>query len=136
MAFPYFDNTLSVNVVTTASINSTTTPTGIDTLNAVWSPALMLRVPSGGNGTLAYQPVHSDDNSSFVNVPAAAILDSTTGLATTIANTTSAAALQTVYLARDQIKRYVSVTVTPTPSGTQTVNLFLLFPRAYTSQAV
>lgn len=135
--FPYLDNALSFNwLQNAATIIATTTPTGIDLVNAVGPVGLAVAAPAGGSGSLDLQPVMSTDGTTWVNVPAAAILDPVTGLPTTLAHITSAAYTAVVYLKRDELYRYVSLTQTPNPSASRVVTVQALFARAYTSQAV
>src|SRR5258707_85889 len=122
--FPFgLDNALADNWMSFAVINSTTTLTAVDLANAIGPVGLSLKVPASGSGTLSVQPVMSLDNIPFINVPADAILNKTTGLATTFTNVTSAGSQQTVYLKRDQLYRYVSVLFTPVVAGSLTINL-------------
>lgn len=134
--FPYLDNSLATNWLQAASVTSTSTPAGIDITSAIGPVGLIIKTVASGSGTLAYQPVMSTDNVTFVNVPADAILAYPTGLQTTLTNTTSAGAEQKVYLKRDELYRYISVTLTVTPSATQTVNILEVHNLAYTSTAV
>ena len=135
--FPYLDNALNILwLQNSASVSSTTTPTGVDLVNAVGPVAITAANPASGSGTLALQPVMSVDNTTWVNVPADAILDPITGLQTTMANLTSAGGTQVVYLKRDELSRYVSLTETITPTASLTVSVQVEYLRAYTSQAI
>jgi hypothetical protein len=135
--FNYLDNALANNWLNLGTVNATTTPTGQDLVNAIGPVMLTVKAASGGSGTLALQPVMSLDNVTFVNVPADSILDSTTGLATTLTNITgSAGSTQTVYLKRDALMRYVSITLTPVVAFSATVAILEAHQRAYTSTTV
>lgn len=134
--FPYLDNNLALNWLQAGAVTSTTTPTAVDIKNAVGPVGLAVKIPSGGTGTLALQPVMSADNTTFVSVPADAILDPITGLPTTFSNVTSTGSTATVYLKRDALYRYISMTLTPVGGVSQTVNIVELHSRAYTSTAV
>jgi hypothetical protein len=135
--FNYLDNALANNWLNLGSVSTTTTPTGQDLINAIGPVMLTVKVPSGGSGTLALQPVMSLDNVTFVNVPTDSILDSTTGLATTFSNIAgSAGSTQTVYLKRDALMRYVSITLTPVVAFSGTVAILEAHQRAYTATSV
>lgn len=140
--FTYLDNQFSPNWLNNGTINSTTTPTGVDIVNAIGPVLLTVQVPTGGSGTLSVQPVMSTAGTTgpWVNVPADAILDPVTGLQTTFANIAGSAgtgaAGASVYLKRDELERYISVTFTPVGAGSMTVNLFEGHLRAYTSTSV
>jgi len=135
--FTYLDNALSLSNIQNGAVTSTTTPAGVDLKNAIGPVLESVQVPSGGTGTLAIQPVMSLDNSTFVNVPADAILDPITGLVTTFANIAGAAGgSQQVYLKRDELMRYVSLTFSPVGAVSVTVNAVEAHLRAYTSLAV
>ncbi len=137
MMFTFLDNSLGFNWLQAAAITSTTTPAGIDIINAIGPVLIAVKVPSGGSGTLALQPVMSLDNTTFVNVPADAILDPVTGLQTTLANIVgSTGAAESVYLKRDELMRYISVTQTPVVAFSGTVNIVEAHLRSYTSLAV
>lgn len=134
--FPYIDNSLADNWLQLGAVTTTTTPTGIDITNAIGPVGLSIKIPSGGSGTLSLQPVMSLDNTTFVNVPSAAILAKPTGLPTTITNATSAGLTVTVYLKRDELYKYVSVLLTPVGAASQTVAIVELHSLSYTSTAV
>ena len=139
--FQYLDNALAINWLNNVNVNSTTTPTGVDIINAVGPVALLVQVPSGGSGTLALQPVMSTTGTSgpWTNVPADAILDPTTGLQTTFANIAGAAGSTTgvtVYLKRDELERYISITLTPVVAASMTVAVVEEHLRSYTSTSV
>ena len=139
MVMGYLDNGFSCQwLEPVVTVTSTTTPTAIDIANAFGPVLLQVTIPSGGSGTLSLQPVHSSDNSTFGSIPADAILDPITGLATTFANIAGAAGgSQAVYLKRDELKRYVSITFTNVgTAGSVTVAAILGYLRSYTSQSV
>jgi len=135
--FQYLDNALAINWLNLGTISSTTTVTGADLINAVGPVALTVKAASGGSGTVALQPVMSTDNASWVNVPADSILDPTTGLQTTFSNIVGATgSTQTVYLKRDEMMRYVSLTLTPVVAFSATVAVVEEHLRSYTSTTV
>lgn len=135
--FNYNDNSLAQNWLQSGSITTTTTITGQDIINAIGPVGLAVKVPSGGTGTLALQPVMSTDNATWVNVPADSILNPTTGLAVTFTNIAGAAGgAQTVYLKRDALMRYISLTLTPVVAASMTVNVLETHTRAYTDTTV
>lgn len=140
--FGYLDNGLSINgLLNNATVTTTQTPTGIDCQNAVGPIGLTFSAASGGSGTLSLQPVMSTDNTTFVNVPADAILDPTTGLQTTFANYVGSVGTSvngvTVYLKKDELMRYISLTLTNVGgAGSITASARIQFMRGYTSQSV
>lgn len=133
--FPYLINEIETSYLANATAWTTTvTLTAADLKNAVGPVLVTVMAPAGGSGTLTITPVMSQDDSSFENVPAAAIVNRVTGLTTTLTTLTSTAMTQQFGLIRDQLDRYVSLTLSGT--GSQTVTVLVQYARAYTSQAV
>ena len=136
--FSYLVNDLGFNWLQNGAVTSTTTPAGVDLVNAIGPVLCAIQVPSGGTGTLAIQPVMSTDDSSWVNVPADAILDPVTGLpGYSVPNVVGAAGGKVKFgLKRDELMRYISITFSPVVAVSVTVNAVEMHLSSYTSQSV
>lgn len=135
--FSYLDNQLQTNWLLVASSVTTTTSVTTADLRTANGPVLVaISAPAGGSGTLVPTFWMSGDDSTYVAVPTTAILDATTGLATTVTNITTTAHDKKYYLKRDELMRYFKVILTPTPSATITVNVLEAHLKSYTSQSV
>jgi len=136
--FTYLDNALGINWLQNGAVTSSTTPAGVDLVNAVGPVLMAIQVPSGGTGTLSIQPVMATDNTTFVNVPADAILNPVTGVpGYTIPNVVGSAGGKVQFgLKRDELMRYLSVTLAPVGAVSVTVNAIELHLQSYTSLSV
>lgn len=134
--FTYIVNDLAFNWLNNGAITSTTTPTAVDLINAVGPVLMAVKAISGGSGTLSVQPVMSTDNVTFVNVPADAILDPTTGLPNySIPQLVGSTGTEVKFgLKRDELMRYISITYTPVGSASMTVNAAEMHLRPYSPQ--
>lgn len=136
--FAYIANQQSVNVIAnTQAITSTgATTTAVDVSNFVGPVLVTVIVPAGGTNTMTITPVHSVTNGSgYANIPAAAILSATTGLATTLSTVSTTASVQTFALNRELLRQYVAITLSGT-SLAQTVTIVVSALQQYTSTSV
>lgn len=87
--------------------------TGIDISNYEGPIGAVVDAPVASTGdTIDFTVEHSEDNTSFAAVPAAALVDENGDAATFTQVTDVIAVFETLYLKRDQLKRYVRLVAT------------------------
>jgi hypothetical protein len=133
-------NQFAVNVLASGvSVTTTTNAVKVDLKNAIGPIKITQSIAAGGTGTLVPTVYMSTDDTTYVAVPATALLDAVTGKAAALSNilSTSVAAAPVEFgLKKDELMRYVRVTYTPTPSCTMTLSVSEVHVVAYTSTAV
>ena len=118
------------NAVVTAG--SAITSASFDTTKAINASAwINCAFRSGGTNTAAIAVTHSSDDSTFTAVPASALYNPATGVATAFTSVTTAATDQTLALNLQQCKRYVRVEVTGT-TITQNAAITVAYQAHYT----
>lgn len=134
--FAYIANQLSVNVsANNLSVTSSGAATTAVDCSAAEGPILVtVIVKAGGSNTMTIQPQHSltTTDGDFTNVPAAALVDVSTGQASTFATVSTAASVQTLGLNRELMRKYVRVNLTGT-TLTQVVTVVFSFLQKYTA---
>lgn len=106
--------------------------TGVDLINAPGqSVTVTVFAVTGGTNTATITLEHSVDNSTWVTVPAAAVLNVNTGTPTTFSTFSTTGTNQTVTVNRELLRRYLRVTITGT-TITQTVGVGTIYLNANT----
>lgn len=112
--------------ITSTGGNTTTVDLGPD----VGTVIVAVFAAAGGSGTLTIVPEYSADDSSYTAIPAAQILDPTTGSTYSLTTITTAASKQVFALQKVNLERYLRIYFTGT-ALTQTVSTVVLALRQY-----
>lgn len=95
--------------------------TGVDLINIPGQAVLVnVNAITGGTGTTTAVLTHSSDNTTFVTVPAAAIINPNTGAAATLSTFSTTGTNQSVAVNRELLRRYLRLEITGT-TLTQTI---------------
>lgn len=101
--------------------------TGVDLINNPGTSVLVnINAITGGTGTTTVALTHSVDNTTFVAVPAAAILNPATGLVTTLSTFSTTGTNQIVAVNRELLRRYLRLEMTGT-TITQTIAFIVIY---------
>jgi hypothetical protein len=133
MGFAYFNNQVDIDFNFNAAITTTgTSSTAFDRAVVEGSFLASVNVRSGGTNEMAISIEHSDaSGSGFTAVPAAALINTDTGVPATFASVTAGGGTQTLGLRADLLKRYVRFTFSGA-SLTQNASAVFAFQRKYT----
>ncbi len=97
---------------------------------------LNVSVGASNNDTPSFTVEHSADNSTFTAIPASALFDPATGDAATFTDAVAATASdQTLGLVRQQLKRYVRVSIAGAVSSARTISVTMAGQYQYTEVA-
>lgn len=126
MAFTYISNQIevkaSLRVQNSTAAAGAINGTGVDISNYEGAINVVVDAPVASTAdTITFTVEHSEDNSAFGAVPAAALVDANGDPDTFTVVTDALAVFETLTLKRDQLKRYVRVVAT-TAGGTINVN--------------
>lgn len=87
--------------------------TGVDLVNIPGGAVVVnINALTGGTNTATATLEHSSDNSTWVAVPAASILNNNTGAVTTLSTFSTTGTNQTVAVNRENLRRYLRVNIT------------------------
>lgn len=125
---------LLTNAAITTTGSATVNSTVLDTANAEGQILLIVSARASGTGTMTIGVEHSFDNTTFVSVPAAALVDAITGDQATFDVVTTSASTQARALRTDLLRRYVRVTYTGTDLA-HNVAAAAVITRKYTEDA-
>lgn len=128
--FNYLINALEIKAISQDQSISTTGADGTNWVDISYAegPIVLLLSDAGGTAAMTVTVQHSADQSTVATVPAASLVDASTGLATTIAAISTTAVFKAYGLNRELLRRYVRVTYSGT-GLTHTVTALLLFQK-------